>query len=186
MNKARRMTTAILFVGIMFFATPTFGTTPDLATALDCTNLLFTVTGGNEYWVPQTDVSHDGVDAVRCDAILAPADNAFNYTDYALATTVSGPGELSFWWKVENNSDGGFTFEFRNYCPTNDSSAMLAALMDNDGTPHYEWFTNACGAEFGAGDVTGHCTDDGENAGCSVRDSRCNNADGSRICRGGR
>ena len=95
--------------------------------------------------MPQTDVSHDGVDAVWCDAILAHAEDGFNHKDFALAAT--GPGRLSFWWKVEDGesvigwepdlNEGGtknervYTFEGResltdgDWGPTNAASRFF-------------------------------------------------------------
>ena len=153
---------SVLSAGLLISALPVWCGTSDIAAAIDCTNLVFTVSGGGEYWMPQTDVSHDGVDAVRCDAILTPAQDGFNHTDFALAATVTGPGRLSFWWKVENGGDGGFTFWFGKCNPTNGHYAVLAGLMDNDGVPHYEWRPFDEGGGFSADSVTGGCTDDGE------------------------
>ena len=75
---------------------------------------------------------------------------------------MTGPGRLSFWWKVENGGDGGFTFWFGKCNPTNGHYAVLAGLMDNDGVPHYEWRPFDEGGGFSADSVTGGCTDDGE------------------------
>ena len=67
-----------------------------LAAALDNQTLAFT-TGGDGLWSWQTDVSHDGSCAAQSGAI---ADNK----DTWLQTTVSGPGEISFWWNVSSES----------------------------------------------------------------------------------
>lgn len=65
-----------------------------LADALDAPQLTWT-TGGNQPWVGQTTVRHDGVDAARSGAIG-------NDQQSWLQTTVTGPGTLSFWWKVSS------------------------------------------------------------------------------------
>lgn len=69
-----------------------------LSVALDVTNVW--TTNGTPPWVGQLLVSHDGTDAARSGAI---GDNGSN----SMQTTVTGPGTLSFWWKVssETNND---------------------------------------------------------------------------------
>ncbi len=71
-----------------------------LADALDAPQLTWT-TGGNQTWVGQTTVRHDGVDAARSGAIG-------NNQQSWLQTTVTGPGTLTFWWKV--SSEAGYDF----------------------------------------------------------------------------
>ena len=71
-----------------------------LAEALDTTNLSWTTSGSAtsvQPWVGQSVTTHDGVDAARSG--LVP-DNEYG----SLLTTVSGPGALSFWWKVSSES----------------------------------------------------------------------------------
>jgi uncharacterized repeat protein (TIGR02543 family) len=132
--------------------------TPDasaIVDALDCTNLEFTVSGCRDYWVPQNEVSNDGVDAVRCDGILADDD----YWTNTLSTTMTGPGQLCFCWKVDNGGDDGFTFEFdKDY--RDGRRLFVAGLMANDdGTPNAYWAANDNG---GGDDVDGYCTPEGE------------------------
>ena len=64
-----------------------------LSTALDNTALSFTSGGGAEWWGLTGGVSHDGADAAHSGKIGDSQDSW-------LQTTVSGPGKLSFWWKV--------------------------------------------------------------------------------------
>jgi Leucine-rich repeat (LRR) protein len=54
-------------------------------------------TGGNAAWFGQTNISYDGVSAARSGSI-GDAQETW------LETTVSGPGLLSFWWKISSES----------------------------------------------------------------------------------
>jgi uncharacterized lipoprotein YmbA len=65
-----------------------------LAEALDTTNLVWT-TNGNPPWSGQTNVTHDGTNAARSGAIG-------DGTSTSIKTTVTGPGAVSFWWKVSS------------------------------------------------------------------------------------
>jgi hypothetical protein len=68
-----------------------------LATALDNPSLVWT-TGGSALWSGQTSTTHDGVDAAQSGTI---GDTQESW----LQTTVTGPGTLSFWWKVSSEAD---------------------------------------------------------------------------------
>ncbi|HWH69724.1 MAG TPA: immunoglobulin domain-containing protein, partial [Candidatus Sulfotelmatobacter sp.] len=70
-----------------------------LPEALDGANLVWS-TGGSSNWVAQTNITFDGQGAAQSGAIS-------NRQNSWLATTVMGPGTLSFKWKVssEGNSD---------------------------------------------------------------------------------
>jgi len=65
----------------------------------DATNLVWT-TSGAAPWTGQTGINHDGVDAAQSGAIPDSSSSS-------IQTIVTGPGTLSFWWKVssEANSD---------------------------------------------------------------------------------
>jgi hypothetical protein len=66
---------------------------PDLAEALNATNLTWT-TGSGEGWFRRTSVAHDGVDSATCFAPgLVPP-----YAQPWMQTSVIGPGTLRFWW----------------------------------------------------------------------------------------
>ncbi len=65
-----------------------------LAEALDAPALVWT-TSGSPVWVGQPLVTHDGVDAARSGAI---ADDGTT----SIRTTVTGPGTVSFWWKISS------------------------------------------------------------------------------------
>ena len=56
------------------------------------------LTSGNQTWTVITDVTHDGTDAVRSGAISHEQVSR-------LQATVTGPGILSFWWKVSSELD---------------------------------------------------------------------------------
>jgi alpha-tubulin suppressor-like RCC1 family protein len=65
-----------------------------LADALDTTGLVWS-TSGDAGWFGQNMLTHDGFDAAQSGHIT---DNQSS----TLQTTVSGPGTLSFWWKVSS------------------------------------------------------------------------------------
>ncbi len=65
-----------------------------LCEALDNCDFSFS-TGGNAQWFGQSIVTHDGVDAVQSGNI---SDNESSLIE----TTVQGPAEISFWWKVSS------------------------------------------------------------------------------------
>ncbi len=67
-----------------------------LAQALDNSDLTWT-TGGAAPWVGQITNSYDGFDAAQSGAISHSQESW-------LETTVTGPGTLSFWWKVSSES----------------------------------------------------------------------------------
>lgn len=67
-----------------------------IADAVDTTGLTWTVGGGSS-WTAQTSVSHDGLDAAQSGAI---GDSQLCFVE----TTLTGPGALSFWWKVSSES----------------------------------------------------------------------------------
>jgi hypothetical protein len=72
-----------------------------LAEALDTAgaNLVWLTTGALP-WTGQTAISHDGVDAAQSGAVSDSSSGS-------IQTVLTGPGTLSFWWKVssEANSD---------------------------------------------------------------------------------
>ncbi len=82
-----------------FTVTSPSAPTDSLGTALDNTALAFG-TDGDTPWFVQSEVSHSGGSAARSGTIDHGGETR-------LTTTVSGPGTLSFWWKVssERNYD---------------------------------------------------------------------------------
>jgi uncharacterized repeat protein (TIGR03803 family) len=73
-----------------------------LGEALEATNLVWT-TGGDAVWFGQTWTTHDGVDAAQSGVVM-------DWQMTWMETTVTGPGTLTFWWKVscEEDYDGLF------------------------------------------------------------------------------
>ena len=80
-------------------STPAFVNVVDFTEALNATNLVWT-TGGDAPWFPETSITHDGIAALQSGAIAGSQQST-------VSTTVSGPGTMSFWWKVssETNND---------------------------------------------------------------------------------
>ncbi len=64
---------------------------------LNDTNLVW-MSFGHKPWFGQTQVTHDGIASAQSGAI---DDNQVS----ALATTISGPGKLVFWWKVSSETN---------------------------------------------------------------------------------
>lgn len=62
--------------------------------AVETSNWVWT-TSGNAAWFGQTLVTHDGVDAAQSGSVTHSQTSS-------VQTTVSGPGTLSFWWKVSS------------------------------------------------------------------------------------
>lgn len=70
---------------------------PSLTQALDDPNRTW-ITGGSAPWTGQFVTTHDGLDAAESGAI---SDREESWME----TTVTGPGALSFWWKVSSESN---------------------------------------------------------------------------------
>ena len=71
-----------------------------LANAVDAPALTWT-TGGNANWTGQATTTHDATDAGKSGVPAASQDSW-------METTVTGPGTVSFWWKVSSQSGGDF------------------------------------------------------------------------------
>ena len=80
-----------------FHASTSIGSTISLGTALDNNSLTFT-TGGDAAWFGQSETSSDGISAAQSGVI---ADNKSSW----LQTSMTGPGELSFRWKVSSEEE---------------------------------------------------------------------------------
>jgi hypothetical protein len=78
-------------------ATLTVIPTVPLPLALNATNLSWT-TDGSSRWHGLTDVSHDGVAAGQTCCVT-------NGGHTRVATSVTGPGTLTFWWKVSSQTN---------------------------------------------------------------------------------
>jgi len=77
-----------------------FTTAPSLGCGLDAPALTWT-TGGNANWFPENSVYYYDNDA-------AESGDIGNSQTSSLQTTVTGPGTLSFWWKVSSESGDDF------------------------------------------------------------------------------
>ncbi|MEO7298160.1 MAG: immunoglobulin domain-containing protein [Verrucomicrobiota bacterium] len=64
--------------------------------SLDTISLTWTSTGAAQ-WFGQPDVTHDGVDAARSGSVG-------NSQESVLQTLLSGPAQISFWWKVSSEA----------------------------------------------------------------------------------
>jgi len=72
----------------------------DLGTAVEAEDLRWN-TSGQQPWVPQTAVSHDGQDAAQVSDVAAGG-------EAVLSTTVKGPLDLGFWWRVSSTPGADF------------------------------------------------------------------------------
>lgn len=94
--------TATIFIVALMTVTLTIANAvaDSLADALDNPGLVWS-SYGDAPWIPQTSVSHDGVDAAESGTII---DNQ----NSLLTASIAGPGKLNFWWKV--SSEEGFDY----------------------------------------------------------------------------
>jgi M6 family metalloprotease-like protein/uncharacterized repeat protein (TIGR02543 family) len=76
---------------------------PTLAESLDAAGLTWTLSG-NGNWFAQSNTTKDGVDAAQSGAIG-------NDQNSSMDTTVTGPGTMTFWWKVSSES----TYDFLRF-----------------------------------------------------------------------
>jgi alpha-tubulin suppressor-like RCC1 family protein len=76
--------------------------TNDLGRAVGASNLSWT-TGGYSDWFAETAVTHDGPVAAQSGAVE-------NGGSSSVQTVVTGPGVLSFWWKVSSSAGHGFLY----------------------------------------------------------------------------
>jgi hypothetical protein len=70
-----------------------------LAEALDAPDFAWT-TSGQALWSPESEASHDGIDAAQAGTL------PFADGEARLSTSVTGPGLVRFWWKVEAREYG--------------------------------------------------------------------------------
>lgn len=99
-------------------ATYTALTPIPLEVALDNENLVF-MTDGTNYWIGQTGTSHDGVDAAQSGGI-------YDGQTSTLQTVVTGPGTLSFWWKVSSEEN----FDFLRFSINGSEQAFISGDSD--------------------------------------------------------
>ena len=90
-----------------------------LADAVDQPSLVFT-DSGSQPWISQTTTTHDGVDAAQSGVIT------HNQTS-SMETTVTGPVNISFWWKV--SSEGSYDY-LRFYIDGIEQSGSISGTVD--------------------------------------------------------
>jgi len=103
-NAAVARTGQILIAGQIYTVWQDAAPGPTLAAALDTdgTPLNWTTASAGP-WFGQWDVTHDGVDAAQSGPIPGLGDGY-------LTTRVTGPGTLSFWWKISSNTNSILAF----------------------------------------------------------------------------
>lgn len=90
--------------------------------ALDNSNLTWTTDISTTPWFGQAAVSHDGIASARSYFIG-------NNQRSTLTTTVTGPGTLSFWWKVSSQANGD-TFTFSDVAPGVNNAVTISGEVD--------------------------------------------------------
>jgi hypothetical protein len=89
--------------------------TGGLGDACDATQYNWT-TSGDEDWIFQSATTHDGIDAARSGPIGPDGSSE-------MALNVTGPGTLTFWWKVDSES---FADELMVYTPGSGDSDSIS------------------------------------------------------------
>ena len=74
---------------------------------LNAESLSFT-TGGNLSWTMDFSTNHDGVVSMRSGAIT-------HSQETWIQTTVSGPGDVSFWWKASGEMKGSRVYDYAKF-----------------------------------------------------------------------
>ncbi len=100
----------------------TFTILATLADALDTTGLTWT-NSGNLPWFSQTTTTHDGVDAGQSGAI---GDSQTS----SMETTLTGPGTVTFWWKVSSESGWDFLELYLNGILQTGSNAKISGEVN--------------------------------------------------------
>lgn len=90
-----------------------------VADALDSTNLVFANYDYLTSWTIVTDITHDGQDAMMSPPI---EDNGHT----GISTVLTGPGTLSFWWKVSSEADQ----DVMRFLMDDSSQAEISGEMD--------------------------------------------------------
>ncbi|MBC8094309.1 MAG: M36 family metallopeptidase, partial [Akkermansiaceae bacterium] len=90
----------------------------ELAVAVDAPTLTWN-SGGTANWFTQTAITHDSGDAAQSGDV---ADNQSSY----LETTITGPGTLTFWWKVSSEP----THDKLLFAMDGNTSNSIAGVVD--------------------------------------------------------
>ncbi len=123
---------------------------PTFPEAIDATNLTWTL-AGDGYWNGQSVVTHDGIDAAQSPT-LGDLQSAY------FETTVTGPGQISFWWKVSSQFNADYLAFYTNHFPYVFISGQVGwtniVLPINPGTQILSWryvkdFGTAAGEDRG-------------------------------------
>ncbi|MEI6176223.1 MAG: S8 family serine peptidase [Verrucomicrobiota bacterium] len=93
-----------------------------LASALDTSGLTWTPSG-NANWFPQSLITHDTVDAASSGTIG-------NSQNSSMETTVTGPGTLTFWWKVSSETTYDVLELYLNGIAQTGSNAKISGEVD--------------------------------------------------------
>ncbi len=120
-----------------------------MADAVDNTSLSWT-TGGDANWFGQTANSHDGVDAAQSGAIG-------NNQSTWLTATVTGPGTLSFWWKVSSETNWDKLCYYydgvEDDCRSGDGNWTQKSRSIDAGTHTLKWKYSKDGSTIGYSDA---------------------------------
>ena len=120
--------------------------TGPLCDAVDRCNLIWT-TGGTSNWFSQTAVNHDGFDAAQSGPIST------NQQAW-METTVTGPVQVSFWWKVSSRYQHYLSFKIDSQLQDQISTVFdwsQKTYSVGSGTHTLRWtFTNTATSASGA------------------------------------
>ncbi len=83
------------------------GSTVSIGEAVDNTSLSWT-TSGNSNWYGQTSTYNNGGDAARSGKIS-------DYQSTLMQTTITGPGTLTFNWKVSSEADSQYCYDYLTF-----------------------------------------------------------------------
>jgi hypothetical protein len=107
----------------------------DLVSAVEAPGALVFTTGGNAGWLVDAAVSPaGGLASARSGVIMN------NGTESWLETTVTGPGRLSFWWKVSSEADATSNYDILHFTVNGLEQAQIA------GEPGWALFTTTLSA----------------------------------------
>ncbi len=112
------MKSAIRVLVILFGAILCSAHAVSLSDCLNAPNLNWS-TGGQSPWVPQSGVNHDGVDAAQSGPI---SDNQESWVE----TQLTGPGILTFWWKVSSET----SFDFLEFSLNSELQTRISGDVD--------------------------------------------------------
>ena len=104
----------LIFFGAMLCSTRA----ASLSECLNAPNLTWS-TGGQSQWVAETGVSHDGIDAAQSGLIS-------NNEESWVETQLTGPGILTFWWKVSSED----SFDFLEFSLNSELQTRISGEVD--------------------------------------------------------